>query len=259
MAVNDQSAAPRPGWYARLEGEDVDLDDWLQSFNEPFDPVALKLPNGEIVLRSADFDDLTEASDVRARALILVSRMNGAISLWNGAQPVRFAGVYRIDESGKQHAFIFAEMAAMEFGRCIMRATAVVLGPDGKPISPPPPEPSAPQKWNRLAEKNDDVSDLLDHLGRANNWYDIYKTIELAAHLVGSKHRLWRLADTQALTLKNLDRTANFYRHARGATRPAHPFTLNEARPLLAWMVRTVLDRALESSAAPDRESEPTL
>lgn len=238
-------ALPKPGWYARIEGDDADLDDWRHSLNEPFDPVAEKLPNGETVLRSTDFEGLADASEVRERALVLIGRLNGALNLWNGTRPVRFAGVYRIDSEGKQHAWIFAEMAALEFGRCVMRATAVVFGPDGKPLPPPAPTPSQPQNWNGLAESNDDISDLLDHFGRADNWYDIYKTIEIAEDLVGSEHKLWKLLADDAQAAKNLKTCANFYRHAK-THRPRHLLTLVEGKPILAHLVRTLLAAAHE-------------
>ncbi len=241
--MTSSTPAPRPGWYAQLDGEDFDLEDWRHSLNEPFDPVAEQLPDGKTVLRSSDFDDLDDASEVRERALVLIARMNGAIGLWNSARPVRFGGVIRIDEQGRQHAWVFGEMAAVEMGRCIMRATAVLLGPDGKPLPPPPPQPSQPQAWNRLAEQNDDISDLLDHFGRADNWYDIYKTIEVAAHLVDGKHRLWKIAQPETKACRNLDQNANFYRHARGVKRPDQPLSVSEAKPLLAWLVRAVLER----------------
>lgn len=237
---------PSPGWYARLEGEDVDLDDWRHSLNEPFDPVALKLPSGETVLKSAAFEGLEEAGEVRERAIVLIARLNGVLNLWNGARPARFAGVYRVDDDGKQHAYIFAE-AALELGRCVMRATAVVLGPDGKPLPPPPPTPSQPQNWNRWAEENDDISELLDHFGRADNWYDIYKTIEFAEHVIGSEHKLWKVLGAEAQATKHLKACANFFRHAK-TYRPPTLLALAEAKPVLAHAVRTVLSTVLQNS-----------
>lgn len=239
---SDDAAKPRPGWYALLSGAAVDLDDWCYSLNEPFDPVAEKLPDGRTALKSRDFEGLTDAEAVRARALILIAGMNGALALWKEARPVQFGGVLRIDADGRQQTTIFAEAVAIELGRCVMRATAVVLGPDGKPVPPPPPQPSQPQVWNELADLQDDLSDLLDQFGHADNWYDIYKTIEVAAHVVGSKHRLWKLLDPETKACRNLDQTANFYRHARGAQSPKERVSLADAIPLLAWIVRRVFE-----------------
>ena len=81
---------------------------------------------------------------------------------------------------------------------------------------------------NELAEQSDLVSDLLDHFSRADNWYDIYKTIELAALLVGSKHKLWPLLGSERAAANDLNECANFYRHARTRRQPPRMFTLNE-------------------------------
>lgn len=237
----EQDLSPPPGWYARLEGDSVDLEDWCHSLNKPFDPVALKLADGETVLSSSEFADAASASEVRERALTLIGRMNGALSLWNDARPVRFAGVYRVDDEGKRHTILFAE-AAIELNRCVMRATAVILGLDGKPIPPAPPTPSKPQDWNRLAATSDDVSDLLDHLGRADNWFDIYKAIELAERIAGNERKLVKLFAGTGVEVKRLKMSANFYRHAR-APRPAEPFSLKEARSTITYIAQRVLEQ----------------
>lgn len=237
-----EATIPPPGWYALLTGHPIDLDDWCHSLNAPFDPIAEKLPDGRIALRSLHFEGLSDAEAVRARALVLIARMNGALALWNGARPVQFGGVLRIDVDGREQVTVFAELATFELGRCVMRATAVVLGPDGKPLPPPPPQPSQPQVWNRLADVDDDLSDLLDQFGRADNWYDIYKTIEIAAQVVGGKHRLWKLLEPEGKACRNLDRNANFYRHARGVRPPKEPINLSDAKAHLGWIVQRVLD-----------------
>ena len=234
----------RPGWYARLQGEQADLDDWTHCLNEPFDPVALNLPDGETVLWSSEFEGLEDAGEVRERAIGLIGRLNGALSLWTDARPVRFGGVYKIDEAGNRHAWVFAELVA-ELGRFVMRATAVLIGPDGKPVPPPPPAPSVPQGWTTLASANDDVADLLDHFGRSDNWYDIYKTFEFAQHIVGSEHKLSRLLGDRWKDAKNVRTSANFYRHAK-AHRPSKLATLGEAKPILAEVVRAVLAAVLK-------------
>lgn len=234
------------GWYASLQGDEVDRDDWCHSLNEPFDPVATKLPSGETVLASAEFQALNDAHDVRERALVLIGRLNGAIALWNGARPLRFGGVIRIDSDGKLHRTIFGE-AAIEL-RVTARATGVVIGSDGKPKAPPPPTPSQPQSWNALAQTNDAVSEMLDHFGRADNWYDIYKTIECCEDICGGgeAHLLSLVGDRdRARLVKRLKTTANSYRHnkARGSPRS---LTLRDARLVLAEVVRAALTNALD-------------
>lgn len=64
-------------------------------------------------------------------------------------------------------------------GRVRTRATAVTSGPA------PPPRESKMQERFRSAETDDTRAELFAHLARADNWFDIYKTSELARRLVG--------------------------------------------------------------------------
>lgn len=81
----------------------------------------------------------------------------------------------------------------------------------------------------------------MGHFGQADNWFDIYKTIEIAEDLAGGEHALQKLLGTDAKAAKNLKASANFFRHAK-AYRPANLLTLAKAKPLLAHLVRTVLN-----------------
>ena len=145
-----------------------------------------------------------------------------------------------MDEEGNQHQWVFADAAIAE-GRCKVQGVGVALGADGQPMPPPPPEPSKPQRWNALADSNDGVSDLLDHFGRADNWIDIYKTMEFSGVLVGGEHKLLRLLGDTGKDAKALKSWANFFRHAK-YPRPTREFTLHEAKPLLASIVQKVLE-----------------
>lgn len=231
-----------PGWYVQLLGDDADLEDWVYSLNRPFDPVAIKDNDGTYILASEEFAAATEATDVREKAQALIARLNGAMAIMHAACPVSCGGIYRVGEDGLRHVTVFGEMAAIEIGRCVVRATAVVLGPDGEPLPPPPPQRSVAQIWNDLAAQNDGVADLLEQHGQADGWYEIYKTIELAEGLVGGKHKLTKLLGGTGPDFLNMRQTANFYRHAK-APRPATPTRLADAKPLLNFIVREVLER----------------
>lgn len=119
-------AAP-PGWYAILEGEAFDLEDWRQSLKEPFDPVAEQLPDGKTVLRSSAFENLEEPDEVRQRALVLIARMNGAMGLVASARTVRMSGILHIDEEGKEVISVSAILSGVA-GRCRVSGVGVTLG-----------------------------------------------------------------------------------------------------------------------------------
>lgn len=230
-----------PGWYVILGGHSVDLRDWEDTLSKPFDPVVIRGPDGDFLLGSADFQSQADAIDVRERGRALIARLNGAMALMHGSEPIELKGVVRFDAEGRKHITIFAEGMNLSLRGCSMRATVTIHGPDGKPLPPPPPRPSLPQLWNVSATENDDIADLLEQHGKATGWYEIYKTIEIAEVIVGGKHKLEAMLGEAKANFSNMRRTANFYRHAR-AIRPDVPTTLADAKPLLNFAVRTVLD-----------------
>lgn len=122
--------------------------------------------------------------------------------------------------------------------------TVRVIGADGRVKEAPPAESDA-QRWNALAACNDDVSDLLDHFGRADNWYEIYKTIEFCGIVIGRgqkrMHSLWRALRDLGKEAEALYTSANYYRHAR-THRPNKLHSLAEAKPILDAVVRRTLD-----------------
>ena len=231
---------PAPGWYAQLSGEQADLDDWAKTLNDPFDPLVLKLPDSTFVLKSIDFDALESADEVRSRALIIVARLNGALRLATQAQPIGLSSIIKFDAGGQRHAFLFLESAAIAFCRFGGSANLTLRGPNGEPLPASKPPPSEPQRWLRLADKNDLLAELLDHFGRADNWYDIYKTIEVAEKVVGGEKALRGTLGVLGKDLKDVRTSANHHRHFRGY-KPESLKTLADAKALLAQVVRATL------------------
>jgi hypothetical protein len=111
------------------------------------------------------------------------------------------------------------------------------------PPPPPPPEASRIQRWIKAAEENNDIADILVFAGRANNWFDIYKTVELAEKMAGGQAKLRGLLGECRRDYERMRNTANSYRHARYNNPPPILTTLEEARSLVTHIVKTVLDR----------------
>jgi hypothetical protein len=111
-------------------------------------------------------------------------------------------------------------------GRVRGRATAVVEG-HAKPA-----EESRMQSWFREAETDELRAELFSHVSRSDNWFDLYKSMELLRSLVsdqviskalGADHQAWR----------DVWQTANCYRHAPNPGKfplPANPPGLEQAR-----------------------------
>jgi hypothetical protein len=90
-------------------------------------------------------------------------------------------------------------------------------------------------------EADDLIGDLLVHLSKANNWFDMYKVIECLERGFGGEQEFIKLGWAPPQQLKRLKRTANSFRHMRGKN-PPFPMTLLEARTLLVFLVRRALD-----------------
>ena len=157
----------RPGWIAQVQGHSFDLAYWEQSLKAPFDPVCERIPHGDGTvwgLRSATFDQLQLAEEVRAQAIILIARLNGALRAQCGAEPLTLCGVARIDDTGNFHFYTFLEGHAR--ARSMVTGTLEARDADGNLVPPVPPEPSHAQKWVEVAGRNDDVGDALSRRPR---------------------------------------------------------------------------------------------
>jgi hypothetical protein len=235
---------PKPGWGAVVQGDPADLDDWAYALKQKFDPW-VEMHGNLTVLRSASFDELTSADQVRDRAVASIARLNGALALSEQTRPVRFDGVIQFAPDGQLHRSAFAEIVGVEArGKARAVADAVVIGPDGTVVPPPPPQPSEVQRWAAMAENDDVLDDALIYFGMATDWFDIYKALEcLILKFGGGKESaffaLGWASETEILRLK---RTANLARHAKGRFDPLdNPMPLQDARELLGQLLRRAL------------------
>lgn len=235
---------PRPGWLAQVQGHRFDLTYWEQTLKPPFDPWCERIPHGDATilgLRSATFDSLQSAEEVGNQAIILIARLNGAMRVQLGAEPLTLQGVGRIDDSGNALFTVFMEGHAR--ARAMVTGTLGARDMDGNLIPPPPPEPSQAQRWVQAAEQRDDVGDMLVFTGRGDNWFDIYKALEIAQSLAGGRpgRKLNVLLGAASDEFERMWRTANMHRHAMSKDAPTTPMTLAEAMSLLPVVIGTLL------------------
>lgn len=238
----------RPGWIARLGGHPYDLAYWERSLKPPFDPVCERMEHAGATIwavRSAALDRLDSATAVWEQAAVLVGRLNGAMRVQSGAEPLKLETVGRIDETGNIHFHVFMEGKARV--RSMLSGTLEVRNPDGSLPPPPPSEPSPAQKWLETSERTDNIAEMLMFTGRSDNWFDIYKAFELAEELAppvpGKSQRkaLYALVGNRR-EVERLIRTANMGRHARPDDPPDDPMSLEEAQRWLSFVLRVVLN-----------------
>jgi hypothetical protein len=234
---------PTTGWGAVVQGEPGDLADWARVLKEPFDPW-VEVHGNETVLRSASLNQLTSSTEVRDRSIAQIERLNGAMALSQGSKPLRFGGVIQFTGDGRLHRTIFAEMAAFEASDKL-HAIATVIGPDGKPVPPPHPQPSEVQRWAAIADQETWLDDALIYFGRATDWFDIYKALECLEKRFGGETAFQELDWVPKTEVERLKRTANWARHARRKFKPPpNPMDLKEALKLLDQLLRRALEEA---------------
>ena len=107
------------------------------------------------------------------------------------------------------------------------------------------PPRAASQAQGRLLYALSDANPLLrgaDVLGRADNWFDLFKLLEVIQTAVGSRENIWKLGWATRGEITRFAMTANHVRHAK-KPRPAHALHLDQAQDLM----RRVLTRWLDS------------
>ena len=230
-----------PGWAVALKGDRFDLEDLEQWLKPPFDPW-MELLMGEDgaltrLLRSKSWASLTEASDVTRDAERLVERLHGAaLLLQSDAQPVQVGEVILFDQAGKRKPIIFAASGTIRI--CGGR----VRGRVSSNAPPPPPTESEMQKWSREADTDDTRSELLSHVARADNWFDLYKAMELARRIAGVN--AVRVLAQDESEWRRIWQTANCYRHAPDPVKFPLPSPPADFEPSRAFLLR-VLPRFL--------------
>ncbi|GGC26847.1 hypothetical protein GCM10011371_13030 [Novosphingobium marinum] len=233
---------PKPGWYAVLKGEPIDLALWREALSEPFEPVALEGPNGETLLRCREGHAASEGEEIREHAIERIALVNGALRLAKAARPVEFGGLVRYSEDGRAHHYVWAGPDVIELRAIMMSPTLTVLGPDGTPLPPAEPMPSPAQALLGCADGSDQVADVLYYAGRSDSWFEIYKCIEALRTLAARQGaKLSDLAQQSGVPLNKLQRSANHYRH-NNRRDPFKPMPLAEAKSHLVNLARKVLE-----------------
>lgn len=212
------------GWQISLKGDRIDLAAIEQLFKGAAGAsLAVRRRDdgtSEYFLCSPDFEGVQDPEEIGARAAALLSRMNGVMKVFEGAELVSLGEVWGVRADGSRVGFIGGHLR----GRSRMYA---VLTKQGEP----PPIPDV-QRWFALSDADNDVADALEHFARSDDWFDFYKTLEILQDALGGREVIWQRGWATREEVNNLAKTANFYRHAR-ADRPDHPLTTEQARELL--------------------------
>lgn len=237
------------GWAVELTGEPFDIDDLRRLLRLPFDPWIEDIAAGaepKPHIRHSGWDQLTSASDVVTDAQRIVSHINGAARLLHSDyQPVGVSNVVRLHANGRRD-FIMPAITghfSVTLGRVRFRVEGVV----GEGGSVNEDKPSILQRWLESSEENGSISELFIHLDRMNNWFDVYKSIEIIEKgILGNRRRIKKLAALDTGEWERVRHAANSFRHAPGVcAAPQDPPSLEESIAFVRACALIVLDERL--------------
>ncbi|MFG1201988.1 hypothetical protein V5F29_06305 [Xanthobacter aminoxidans] len=231
-------------WAVELTGERFDIDDLRRLLRLPFDPWIEDIAAGaepKPHIRHSGWDQLAIASDVVADAQRIVSRINGAARLLHSDyRPVGVSNVVRFHADGRRD-FIMPAITghfSVSLGRVRFRMDGVA-GEGGVANEC---KPSILQNWIELSERNDLVSELFIHLERMNDWFDVYKSIEILERFSGDKRRVKKMTALDGREWDRVRQTANSFRHAPGkCAAPQNPPSLEESIAFVRSCAQLVL------------------
>lgn len=229
----------RPGWAIELLGEAFDIADWRSFLPFPFDPWVeiISGTDNKAVLRSCKWDGVNSHETVVHDAQRIVDLVSGAVLIAQAdSLPVKLGSIMRFNDNGERENTVYPAAAVLGFaiGSFRIRGRATLSG--GAPAL----EESRVQRWVAASEANDDRAFLLKSLPNCDNWFDIYKAIELAMRIGGTPAKLLLVSSGRSGDWNDLKQTANHYRHAPDTPKyplPKSPPTLEAARNMLIEMI----------------------
>ncbi len=222
-------------WLIQLTGDNYDLEELSKSLQSP----ELNInQEGEIyILKSSDFNSLSDADKVREKASEILCLINGSASLTQGMRkPLEIAHITLVRDDGTRNTFI--NLTATVNVRASVGV--VKLGQDGtvQEIRPSDIVPS----WVHAAQHDASVARVLELFGSSSReWVNLYMIYEIIEDDVGGVDYIQRNGWATKKAIRRFKHTANSYsalaeksRHAIEKTDPPKdPMSYSEAKSLI--------------------------
>src|SRR6266487_1155807 len=228
-----------PGWWARLEGQEFDLEALTGAVGDR-GPVQIRRFDDRYYLRLAEFDELNASSDVETRASEVLPIVNGAARVEHGDnREVRVDAAARVQPNGQIQHFIHLSGSIHARGR--VSATLEVNG-EAVPVAP---EPTIAERAVGAALNDPQAERALRLFGRDDvDYRDLYHVFEIAEASIGSG--IYSDGTVTLAEVRRFKHTANSVhalgdqaRHGHEATQPpSQPTSFAEAQALVGRVLR---------------------
>ena len=238
----NQELRLHPGWWARLEGEKLDLEALAGALGDR-SPVQVRQLDGRYYMRMEEFDQINESGDVETRASEVLRVVNGAARVQFGDHSeVRIDAAARVQPNGQIQHFI--HLSATLHSRARVSATLTINGESG----PAACEPTITELAVETALNNPQAERALRIFGRDDvDYRDLYHVLEIAE--VASGNGIYSDGTVTTAEVRRFKHTANSVhalgdqaRHGHEATQPPpQPTSFYEAQALVGRVLRAWL------------------
>ena len=239
-------------WEIQLSGDAQDLKDLVNSLRG--DDLRIFERDGQYLLESSRFDDLSTSEAVRSLASDVLAVLSGAVRLsLGGRTPLTVANVAMVGPDGRRQVFILVS------DTFYLRATAevVIMGDNGA-VEVHRPADEVPD-WVRLALADHKVAKAMRLFGsREHDWVSLYRLYEVIEEDVGGINSIARHGWATRSSIRRFKHTANspsatgdVSRHGREpADPPRDLMALSEARALVEVLLHNWLRWKTQRQAA---------
>jgi hypothetical protein len=227
-----------PGWAVEVTGDDFDIQDAMVVFApgyrltiQPFKHEG----NTIYLLRNTGWSEQSSPREITADAEQIVRELNGALLIAHGdSKPLSAGRILRWNADGNLMRFLITGSANITLDPCRCRSHAT----SSNPIEPPQP---LAQAWLDRANDSDLMSEMLATLGRATDWFDLFKAIELAQSVL--KDDFEKLGRAREKLWNSARRSANFRRHSKAKQEPMlePDLTFDQAKARVVADIRYLL------------------
>lgn len=230
-------------WLVQLIGNTVDLGELSNSLKSA--EFSVIHAEDAYLLKSKDFNDITDPDAVLKRAGEILTLINGGAKLAFGARdPLQIAHVVRIDKDGKRNIYTYVS------DQVIVRAipNVLYLASDGtvKEIRAADVVPG----WLLAGQKNPAVAKVLRLFGTGgNDWVSLYRIYEVIEADAEGVSNIQKQGWTTKKAIKRFKHTANSpgvigdeARHGNQKTKPPrNPMLFTEAKSLIESITKNWL------------------
>lgn len=218
-------------WIVTLSGDNHFLEELSKSFNGA--EICIQKENGNYVLKSDRFADLSTEQDVRDHAEKLLQLLKGPAKLALGNGPaIKIDHILQIREDGTKHYFVHVT----EYITLSCSAEVTVFNVDGTVEEHHPADAAA--HWVSLSQKDPAVKMMFDQVSDDfENWHGLYNVFDIIREDVGD---IPRKGWCDAGELRRFTQTANSKeavgvkaRHGKWISAPSNPMSVSEAKGLM--------------------------